>query len=118
MNLQDIEAFVAVAETGSVSRAALRLNLTQPATSFVANTGTQPVTGLAVGASTTRTFNWNTTGQLAGAYHYTVWARDSSSAGTGSNSLGTFDTYSPSTLYTLTSTPCTSATGSSCPTPA
>jgi DNA-binding transcriptional LysR family regulator len=33
MNLQDIEAFVAVAETGSVSRAAVRLNLTQPATS-------------------------------------------------------------------------------------
>jgi len=32
MNLQDIEAFVAVAETGSVSRAAARLNLTQPAT--------------------------------------------------------------------------------------
>jgi DNA-binding transcriptional LysR family regulator len=31
MNLQDIEAFVAVAETGSVSRAAARLNLTQPA---------------------------------------------------------------------------------------
>jgi DNA-binding transcriptional LysR family regulator len=33
MNLQDIKAFVAVAETGSVNRAALRLNLTQPATS-------------------------------------------------------------------------------------
>lgn len=32
MNLQDIEAFVAVAETGSVSRAAARLSLTQPAT--------------------------------------------------------------------------------------
>ncbi len=32
MNLQDVEAFVAVAETGSVSRAAVRLNLTQPAT--------------------------------------------------------------------------------------
>ncbi|MCV9940417.1 LysR family transcriptional regulator [Boseaceae bacterium BT-24-1] len=32
MNFQDIEAFVAVAETGSVSRAAARLNLTQPAT--------------------------------------------------------------------------------------
>ncbi|RFB78657.1 LysR family transcriptional regulator [Methylovirgula sp. 4M-Z18] len=31
MNLQDIEAFVAVAETGSVNRAAVRLNLTQPA---------------------------------------------------------------------------------------
>jgi DNA-binding transcriptional LysR family regulator len=32
MNLQDIEAFVALAETGSVNRAALRLYLTQPAT--------------------------------------------------------------------------------------
>jgi DNA-binding transcriptional LysR family regulator len=31
MNLFDIEAFVAVVETGSVNRAALRLNLTQPA---------------------------------------------------------------------------------------
>ena len=31
MNIQDIRAFVAVAETGSVNRAALRLNLTQPA---------------------------------------------------------------------------------------
>jgi DNA-binding transcriptional LysR family regulator len=32
MNLQDIEAFVAAAEAGSVNRAAARLNLTQPAT--------------------------------------------------------------------------------------
>lgn len=31
MNLQDIQAFVATAETGSVNRAAARLNLTQPA---------------------------------------------------------------------------------------
>ena len=31
MNIQDIQAFVAVAEMGSVNRAALRLNLTQPA---------------------------------------------------------------------------------------
>lgn len=31
-NLLEIEAFVAVAETGSVNRAAIRLNLTQPAT--------------------------------------------------------------------------------------
>jgi len=32
MTLQEIEAFVALAETGSVNRAALRLHLTQPAT--------------------------------------------------------------------------------------
>ncbi len=31
MNISDVEAFVALAETGSVNRAALRLNLTQPA---------------------------------------------------------------------------------------
>ena len=31
MNIPDIDAFVALAETGSVNRAALRLNLTQPA---------------------------------------------------------------------------------------
>jgi len=31
MNIQDIQAFVAVAETGSVSRASARLHLTQPA---------------------------------------------------------------------------------------
>jgi DNA-binding transcriptional LysR family regulator len=32
MNIQDIQAFIAAAETGSVNRAAVRLNLTQPAT--------------------------------------------------------------------------------------
>ena len=31
MNIPDIDAFIALAETGSVNRAALRLNLTQPA---------------------------------------------------------------------------------------
>lgn len=53
MNLQDIEAFVAVAETGSVNRAALRLNLTQPATSrriqnFEAAMGAAPLFNRAV----------------------------------------------------------------------
>lgn len=48
MNLQDIEAFVAVAETGSVNRAAVRLNLTQPATTrriqnFEASIGDAPL---------------------------------------------------------------------------
>jgi DNA-binding transcriptional LysR family regulator len=53
MNLQDIEAFVAVAETGSVNRAALRLNLTQPATTrriqnFEAAIGEAPLFNRAV----------------------------------------------------------------------
>jgi hypothetical protein len=65
--------------------------------------------------STTATFNWNTTGLPAGAYHYTVWVRDSGSAGTSTNSLGSFDTYSPSTAYTLTTTPCTSVTEAAAP---
>lgn len=48
MNLQDVEAFIAVAETGSVNRAALRLNLTQPATTrriqnFEASIGETPL---------------------------------------------------------------------------
>jgi DNA-binding transcriptional LysR family regulator len=48
MNLQDIRAFVAAAETGSVNRAAARLNLTQPATtrriqSFEAAIGEEPL---------------------------------------------------------------------------
>jgi DNA-binding transcriptional LysR family regulator len=53
MNLQDIEAFVAVAETGSVNRAAIRLNLTQPATTrriqnFEAAIGDAPLFNRAV----------------------------------------------------------------------
>jgi DNA-binding transcriptional LysR family regulator len=53
MNLQDVEAFVAVAETGSVNRAAVRLNLTQPATSrriqnFEAAMGDEPLFNRAV----------------------------------------------------------------------
>lgn len=53
MNLQDVEAFVAVAESGSVNRAAVRLNLTQPATtrriqSFEATIGGTPLFNRAV----------------------------------------------------------------------
>lgn len=53
MNLQDIQAFVAVAETGSVNRAAARLSLTQPATtrriqSFEAAMGGAPLFNRAV----------------------------------------------------------------------
>jgi DNA-binding transcriptional LysR family regulator len=53
MNLQDIQAFVAFAETGSVNRAAVRLNLTQPATTrriqhFEAAIGDAPLLNRAV----------------------------------------------------------------------
>jgi DNA-binding transcriptional LysR family regulator len=57
MNLQDIEAFVAVAEAGSVNRAAARLNLTQPATTrriqnFEAAIGGAPLFNRAVKPAT------------------------------------------------------------------
>ncbi len=51
--------------------------------------------------SPTATFNWSTAGLPAGTYHFAVWARDSGSAGTNSNSLGTYDTFAGST-YVLT----------------
>jgi DNA-binding transcriptional LysR family regulator len=57
MNLQDIEAFVAAAEAGSVNRAAARLNLTQPATTrriqnFEAAIGGAPLFNRAVKPAT------------------------------------------------------------------
>lgn len=57
MNIQDIEAFVAVAETGSVNRAAVRLNRTQPATTrriqnFEAAIGGAPLFNRAVKPAT------------------------------------------------------------------
>jgi len=64
--------------------------------------------------STSATFNWNTAGLTAGTYRYTVWVRDASSAGRACNNLGCFDTFSPSTAYTLTS-PCRSVTASALP---
>jgi hypothetical protein len=41
--------------------------------------------------STSNTFSWSTVGKAKGTYHIAVWARDASSAGTYSNSLGTWD---------------------------
>jgi hypothetical protein len=56
---------------------------------------------LAQAYSTSASFNWTTTGKPAGTYRFSVWARDASSAGTSSNSFGTWDTYN-SSQYTLT----------------
>jgi hypothetical protein len=65
--------------------------------------------------SSTATFSWNTGGLPAGSYMYTVWVRDASSAGTSSNSLGSFDAYAPAAAYALTSQACTSVTESAAP---
>jgi hypothetical protein len=60
--------------------------------------------------SSSATLSWNTTRLTAGAWRYTVWARDAGSTGISCNNLGCFDTYFPATHYTLTSTPCASVT--------
>jgi hypothetical protein len=67
--------------------------------------------------SSTATFSWNTTGKALGVYYYSVWARDTGSAGTKSNGLGSYDAYVPGTAYTLTSTftGCPSVTASAAP---
>jgi hypothetical protein len=64
--------------------------------------------------SSAPTFSWSTTGKAAGAYLYTVWARDAGSAGSNSNSLGSFDAYFPASTYTLSS-PCTAVAESTAP---
>jgi N-acetylmuramoyl-L-alanine amidase len=67
--------------------------------------------------STSATFNWDTTGLLAGTYLYTVWVRDSGSAGTTCNSFGCYDALFPGTAYTLTTTSCASVTVTASPAP-
>src|SRR5260370_753851 len=52
--------------------------------------------------STTRTFNWNTSGLAPGDYRFSIWARDASSTGLTGNQFGRWDTYNNSILYTLT----------------
>ncbi len=64
--------------------------------------------------SSSATLAWNTSGKLAGTYRFSVWVRDSSSPGAINTSLGNFDAFA-AINYTLTSTPCTSVTGSASP---
>src|SRR5260370_22519003 len=64
--------------------------------------------------STSATFSWSTTGLVGGMYLFSVWVRDTSSLGTSCNSLGCNDNYA-AVNYTLTSTACTSVTGSAAP---
>jgi spore germination protein YaaH len=62
--------------------------------------------------STASTFIWKT-GAPAGVYHFSVWARDASSTGIASNSLGSWDTYAAA-QYTLIP-PCSSVGVSTLP---
>jgi len=52
--------------------------------------------------STSPTFNWNTTSKAIGAYRFSVWVRDASSAGAYGNSSGRYDAYNANLYYTLT----------------
>ena len=65
--------------------------------------------------SANATFTWNTTGKAAGAYRFSVWARDARSAGTSCTALGCSDAFVPGFAYTLTPVPCKAVTLSSAP---
>jgi len=51
--------------------------------------------------SSSSTFTWNTTGLAAGSYRFSVWVRDTNSAGAQSNQFGSWDAYNNNTVYTL-----------------
>jgi len=51
--------------------------------------------------SASSTFTWNTTGLAAGSYRFSVWVRDTNSAGGSSNQFGSWDAYNNNTVYTL-----------------
>ena len=65
--------------------------------------------------STASMFTWDTTGQPAGTYSYTVWTQDASSNGGNCTYLGCNDAFFPGTAYSLTTRPCTSVTDSPSP---
>ena len=70
---------------------------------------------LARGYSTSATYNWTTSGKAAGSYRFSVWAKDASSSGAHTNSLGSYDAFNAGQFYTLTSTACTSVAVSASP---
>jgi hypothetical protein len=67
------------------------------------------------GYSTVATYNWNSTGALAGSHIFSVWIRDGMSAGTTCNpGMGCYDTYG-NTTYTITVATCTGPRASAAP---
>jgi hypothetical protein len=65
--------------------------------------------------STTRTFNWNTTGLAPGDYRFSIWTRDANGTGLSGNQLGRWDAYNNSILYTLTAPACSGLSASAAP---
>jgi plastocyanin len=57
--------------------------------------------------ATSGVFVWVTTGQPAGTFNISVWARDASSAGLSSNASGSWDVYNSSTYVLTGPPPCT-----------
>jgi spore germination protein YaaH len=51
--------------------------------------------------STIATFSWATTGLGPGQYRFSVWAKDTNSAGASGNSSGRWDAYNNGSTYTL-----------------
>jgi hypothetical protein len=64
--------------------------------------------------SSSPTFDWNTTGRRAGAYDFSVWARDANGPGTTGTAPNRYDVFS-AFVYTLTTSPCTAVGASSAP---
>jgi spore germination protein YaaH len=64
--------------------------------------------------STSNTYAWNTAGLAAGAYMYTAWVRDASSAGIQCSSLGCNDAYFAAQTFKVGS-PCSSVSVSASP---
>jgi N-acetyl-anhydromuramyl-L-alanine amidase AmpD len=52
--------------------------------------------------STSATFSWSTGGKPAGTYRFSVWARDATSTGAFTNSLGSYDAFNAGQFFTLT----------------
>ena len=71
------------------------------------------VWSLAQPYSANASFRWSTAGSPAGAYRFSVWARDAASAGTGGTSPNTYDSFN-AFPYTLTAG-CPSMTASASP---
>jgi N-acetyl-anhydromuramyl-L-alanine amidase AmpD len=64
--------------------------------------------------SSSATFNWRTTAPVLGRYYFMARARDSSSAGDTTDTLGPYDTFT-TTTFTVTAAACASVTETAAP---